>query len=198
MCVYLPFKNGQSPGLRRRMERLLQEFSERDKQVRDAERAARELMETVQRQLSATLRPSVAAIDPDYAFVLMAMSEDPGLEDTYETIKRACRSVGVRAERVDDIQFAGQITEKILGSIEVAGMVIADLTFERPNVYYEIGYAHAHRKKVILVAKSETHLHFDLQGMRVLFFRNMVHLQQQLEKIVDTFHRELLTNEAAG
>ena len=147
----------------------------------------------VHRQLAAELRPISVATDPSYAFVLMAMSDaDPALEDTYETIKRACRNVGVRAERVDEIQFAGQITEKILGSIEVAGIIIADLTHERPNVHYEIGYAHGHRKKVILIAKSGTPLHFDLQGMRVLFFKNMVQLQQQLEKIVAAFREELI------
>lgn len=180
--------------LRQRMERLLQEFAEREKHTRDADRAARELMESVQKQLASELRPPPAATDPGYAFVLMAMAEDdPTLEDTYETIKRACRNVGVRAERVDEIQFAGQITEKILSSIEVAGVVIADLTHQRPNVYYEIGYAHGHHKKVILVAKSGTPLHFDLQGMRVLFFRNMVHLQQQLEKMVAACREEMLS-----
>ena len=182
-----------SRALRERMERLLQEFAERDKQTRDTDRAARELLESVHRQLAAELRPISVATDPGYAFVLMAMSDaDPALEDTYETIKRACRNVGVRAERVDEIQFAGQITEKILGSIEVAGIIIADLTHERPNVHYEIGYAHGHRKKVILIAKSGTPLHFDLQGMRVLFFKNMAQLQQQLEKIVAAFREELI------
>ncbi|HEX5760153.1 MAG TPA: hypothetical protein VF121_13260 [Thermoanaerobaculia bacterium] len=128
--------------LRQRMDRLLQEFTVREKQTRQTEQVARELLISLEHHLESSRRLTAVEPDASYAFVLMAMSgEDPSLEDTYAAIKRACAAVGVRAERVDDIQFTGQITEKILGSIEMAGVIIADVTHERPNVYYEIGYA---------------------------------------------------------
>lgn len=72
---------------------------------------------------------SAKAIEPGYIFVIMAMKEDdPGLEDVHTTIKRTCSDQECKAERVDEIQFTGQITEKIQGSIRIAELVVADLT----------------------------------------------------------------------
>jgi hypothetical protein len=96
--------------------------------------------------------------------------KDPLLEDAHAAIKRAAATLGIRAERVDEIVFSGQITDKILGSIRCAEYVVADLTHERPNVYYELGYAHALGKRTILVARAGTRLHFDVQNYRVEFY----------------------------
>jgi guanylate kinase len=118
-----------------------------------------------------------------YLFILMAMLKgDPLLDDTHAAIKRAAQKLGLHAERVDDIAHAGQITDKVLGSIRCAEYVVADLTHQRANVYYELGYAHAFGKTTILAARDGTRLHFDIRNYPVIFYASGVQLETRLEK----------------
>lgn len=136
-------------------------------------------------QLANTRGLMPKAIEPGYAFIMMAMIDsDSSLVDIHEAIKRACNEIGVRAERVDDTDFTGQITEKVLNSIRIAEYVIADLTHERPNVYYEIGYADALGKPLILTARRGTKIHFDLRGMHIILYDNLAQLEISLKKTV--------------
>jgi len=121
----------------------------------------------------------------DYLFILMAIKgADPLLDDVLAAIRRAAETVGLRAERVDEIAFTGQITDKILGSIRCAEYIVADLTHERPNVYYELGYAHAFQKKAILTARKGTVLHFDVQNLPVIFYASSVQLETRLSELL--------------
>ncbi|MDG6999111.1 MAG: hypothetical protein JRN15_08365 [Nitrososphaerota archaeon] len=120
-------------------------------------------------------------IQIDSAFILMSM--DPGkreLDDVLDGIKEAFESFGISARRVDDIQDQYVITEAILEQIRRSEYVIADLTYERPNVYYEVGYAQAQRKKPILIAKEGTRIHFDLSVHNIVFYESVRDLREKL------------------
>lgn len=171
--------------LRLRMDKLMERLVAQTGPRLTPEPSLEELVTTFETKIVEAKRLIRRPQEPNYAFILMAMSEDdPGLQDTHASIKRTCEGLGVRAERVDDIQFTGQITEKILSSIEVASLIIADLTYERPNVYFELGFAQAMAKPCILIARQGTVLHFDIQGIKVLFYANLIQLESLLSKAV--------------
>lgn len=97
-----------------------------------------------------------------FAFVLMPFSSD--FDDIYKFgIKKLAESIGVVAERVDEQHFSESILERVYRQIENSDFVIAEMTGKNPNVFYEVGYAHAKGKLCALVTQSATDIPFDLK-----------------------------------
>jgi hypothetical protein len=118
-----------------------------------------------------------------YAFVAMPMDEDDHeLVDVYEAIQRAASDCGIVAQRIDEDESSERITDRILESIRKAEFVIVDLTEERPNVFFEAGYAHGFGKLPIYIARHGTKIHFDVKDYPVILFRNMKELREKLER----------------
>lgn len=120
---------------------------------------------------------------PGTAFIIMAMSKgNAELDDVVDAVKQVFAEYGVSAIRADDIEHEGLITERIIREIETAEFLLADLSLERPNVYYEVGYAHAIKRRVILVRKTGTGMHFDLAGYNCPEYANIRALRQLLSQ----------------
>jgi len=117
------------------------------------------------------------------AFIMMWMDpSNPELTDTVETVRSVFQQFEVRAVRADDIEHEGLISERVLNEIRTSEFLFADLTGARPNVYYEVGYAHALGKRVILFRKSGTGIHFDLSGYNCPEYVNQTDLRKKLTK----------------
>jgi nucleoside 2-deoxyribosyltransferase len=64
------------------------------------------------------------------------------------------------------MRTAGQILEQIWGQLRRAETVVADLTHSNPNVYYEVGLAHALGKQIIFITQDRDQLPFDVSTSR--------------------------------
>jgi hypothetical protein len=125
-------------------------------------------------------------------FVVMPF-EGEDMPYVYRAIKDECRKLKLNAIRVDDKVGSGLIIKDILTLIEQAEFLICDLTQERPNVYYELGYAHAAGNlgsNILLLAKQGTTLHFDISPLRVHFYRNPSHVRYFISSVFKQMIRQ--------
>ncbi|MDB4892334.1 MAG: hypothetical protein JWL61_4189 [Gemmatimonadetes bacterium] len=137
--------------------------------------------ETAPRRLAQERQTIEGAVVRNSVFILMSMDPaDASLSDVRDAICETCANFALEACRIDDIEHQDRITDRILENIASAEFIVADLTGERPNVYYEIGYAHAIGKRPILFRKSGTRLHFDLSVHNVPEYRNIGDLRKRL------------------
>lgn len=104
---------------------------------------------------------------PIKAFVLMPFV--PDFDDVFEHIIRTpLEAVGFSVSRADEVRGSRSIMHDVVQGIVDAELIIADLTGANPNVYYELGIAHALRKKVVLLAQDLEEVPFDLRAYRVI------------------------------
>lgn len=84
-------------------------------------------------------------------FVIMPFR--PELRFMYDTISKHIADAfpDVTCERGDDKVLTVPVLEKIAADIRDADVLIADCTGRNPNVFYELGMAHALKKPVILL-----------------------------------------------
>lgn len=87
-------------------------------------------------------------------------------------IKAAVKGSGYSLQvlRADDIDRAGSFIKDILESLYDSYVVIADLTEQNPNVFYELGVRHALSPRTILIAQSIDDIPSDLREYRTIVY----------------------------
>jgi hypothetical protein len=116
-------------------------------------------------------------------FIVMAFREDS--EDTFNAIKEVCEERRLKWARTDHDPTTNRVYQRIVGGIQRATFVIADVTIPTLNVYYELGYAEALGKPVIVVAKEGTELPFDTRDIPTTLFRNQTRLKAALRERIE-------------
>ena len=117
--------------------------------------------------------------DINYVFVIMSF--DPKYDKTYEAILtggKLVKDYDLHIERVSEHKGDYIITERIERSINRSEIIICDVSEKSPNVYYELGYARAKGKTIILTAKEGTTLPFDVRQYRTNFYKDEFSLQR--------------------
>ena len=92
------------------------------------------------------------------------MPFDSSFDDIYKFgIKGAAEDSGAYAERIDEQIFSEGILDRVFNQINKADVIVADMTGRNPNVFYEVGYAHALGKIVLLLTQKADDIPFDLK-----------------------------------
>jgi len=106
----------------------------------------------------------------DTCFVVMPFAEPHG--SYYSKIyEPAILKAGLKPIRADsDIFGSGKVMDQIWSGINAAKVLVSELTTKNPNVFYELGLAHALRKPVVLVSSNEDDVPFDLHHIRVIYY----------------------------
>lgn len=119
-------------------------------------------------QLSSKLEPR------EQCFLIMSYKPKEHYDKVYEQLRSLIEGATVlRCIRADrELQpgrdLLGKVHEQILG----ASVVVADVTEHSPNIYYEYGYASAHNRLPVLIAREGAELPTDLVGKELLWYRD--------------------------
>lgn len=115
-----------------------------------------------------------------FCFVLMPFSSD--FDDIYKFgIKGSCEDANSYCERVDEQIFQENIMERVYNQIAKADLVIADMSERNPNVFYEVGYAHALNKPTILLTQKANDIPFDLNHLpHIIYDKKISTLRENL------------------
>lgn len=155
------------------------------------------------RQTSSDVRKAIGGgikVDSnDTCFVIMPFASPIGgyFHHIYEP---AIRKAGLRPVRADaDIFGTGKIIDQIWSGINSARVLVAELTTRNPNVFYELGLAHALDKPVVLISSNGEDVPFDLKHIRVIYYdvNDPFWGQKLIEKVAENIVSALKNPEEA-
>lgn len=123
---------------------------------------------------------AVRAIISRDVFVIMSFDESEKWNDVYDSYKTVCDEFKFNCIKVDESNVLDRIIPEIFSGIERSAFVIADVSELRPNVFYELGYAHGLKKDIIVTAEAGTELPFDLADVPTIFWEGQKQLKDKL------------------
>ena len=130
-------------------------------------------------------------IEEKLVFLLMAFNRtNPALQDYGAAIKRAVRNADPTARCLDleDIKRGSyEISAEAKSQIRRCRLAIVDLTENRPNVYYELGFVHGIGKDCILTSHVDSEPHFYPAGHKIIFYKNASELEGRLMEELTAF-----------
>jgi hypothetical protein len=101
----------------------------------------------------------------------LAMPFSPAFHKIHDIVARSVSNVGWLVVRADEIARPRHITDAIFQAILSSDLVVADVTGSNPNVFYELGFAHAAGCDIIMLCqKSSRRLPIDIAQERAVFY----------------------------
>ena len=123
---------------------------------------------------------AVRRVTPRSVFTIMSFKRE--FRDVFATYRDVCQRFQFDAERTDESMSLERIIPRVEAGLRRCAFVIADVSEFSPNVYYEIGFARALGKDVIMTARKGTTLPFDLGDVPTIFWEDQTSLRESLEK----------------
>ncbi|MGH9840796.1 MAG: hypothetical protein ACREEM_18625 [Blastocatellia bacterium] len=112
---------------------------------------------------------------PQHVFIAMPFGEKEGVNFNAvytDYIKPALESAGFEVFRANEEKSAGSIHEDMFQELLLADLVVADLSVDNPNVWYELGVRHALRPRgEVQIQCQRDRLPFEVYGQRTLRYR---------------------------
>lgn len=112
-----------------------------------------------------------------------------------ETIAPSLVLAGLEPYRVDRDASATFLLESLHAAIDKSAICLADITGNNPNVMYELGYALARGKNVVIIRKEEASAFpFDIRHLRIISYSTGTKASiAQLEHSITTAANALLS-----
>lgn len=83
-------------------------------------------------------------------------------------VEPALESLNLKVIRADQIGKPGTITKQIIEYLSKSKLVIADLSFNNPNVFYELAIRHAFRLPTVQIVRKGDKIPFDVSHSRTI------------------------------
>lgn len=115
--------------------------------------------------------------------VIMPVGLDPEFEKKLSIIRELATqyNIEIRVPLPDATSVDFDLKE-LINQFRKATSVIADLSYERPSCYYELGIAETLKKDVQIIASSGTAIHQTSHKSSVLFYSNLIDYEYIVEK----------------
>jgi len=139
-------------------------------------------------------QPMAQSESKDTCFTIMPFGN--WFDYYYEAIYiPAIEATGLKPRRADDLYRPSAIVQDIWVLTKEAKIILADLSGKNPNVFYELGLAHALTKPAILVTESMDDVPFDLRSLRVIVYdKNEPNWGDVLGQKIETAIKEILAS----
>lgn len=124
--------------------------------------------------------------EPRTALVVMTR-EAYWSDSIWELLHHQLERSGFTAQRAGVI-FDQGIREEVWRQLNEVDLVIADLTYKHPSVFYFLGVAHSIGVRTVLISQLDRDIPSDFADFPVILYDNNLHgiqhLQEELEKVV--------------
>jgi hypothetical protein len=124
-----------------------------------------------------------------YAFISMPFKKE--MDKVYRNaIIPSLQENGIAAKRADMLPIGGHIQEQIKATIETAHLIIAEVSDNSPNVIFEVGYAMALKKPILLLRNpliTQLNVPFDIMSYRIITYKSINDLKKSLTKQLSEF-----------
>jgi len=87
-------------------------------------------------------------------------------------VEPALATFGLKVVRADAIDKPGMITRQVIEYLLRSRLVIADLSYHNPNVFYELALRHATRLPIVQIIRAGDPIPFDVHQMRTIVIDN--------------------------
>lgn len=126
--------------------------------------------------------PQRAEVEAKLIFMLTPFNQRES--GTFRAVQRVAQRFGFRCVRGDEEFVPDEILPHVISLMVRARIVVANINGRNPNVYYELGIAHALGKPTILISRSLDSVPFDLRAKYVVLFEKADELEERLRDAI--------------